>query len=263
MSRDHDQDRRRNVVVATSALHRERRRIVPRKIKTRAMRSRSRHIGSIKSVRKTMARMIVLPSFSASDDTPVISSERLPHHACDRRIPLQRGENFSPLASRLTRLFRVARAMPIDHRRAWRKLRKRRENTRVLARSAIRGSAPIRPRERDCRGPTEWRLGGGLVAARETGTGRVSAGWQGLAGASRPGSLGPKNADGAAPELHVRSGAAPPWVEAEVRRLFLLLRLALGLLFGLSLRCCHLAFLLATGSCIGQSNASSNKVKLT
>jgi hypothetical protein len=68
------------------------------------------------------------------------------------------------------------------------------------------------------------------------------------AGSHQPAHRDPRNADGAAPELHDRSGAAPPWVEAEVKGLFLLLlTLALfGLLLGLSLCCCHLAFLLAT-----------------
>ena len=85
--------------------------------------------------------------------------------------------------------------------------------------------------------------------------GRMGAG----GGSGQPAGPNPENADGAAPELHDRSGAAPPWVEAEVKGLFLLLlTLALfGLLLGLSLCCCHLAFLLAT-LCTGQSNASFN-----
>ena len=60
-----------------------------------------------------------------------------------------------------------------------------------------------------------------------------------------------QNAGGAAPELFACSGAAPPWVEAKLCRLLLLLAapfLALGgcFLLGLSLHC-HLAVLLATG----------------
>jgi len=47
------------------------------------------------------------------------------------------------------------------------------------------------------------------------------------------------------PCAFLRPGAAPPWVEAELSRLFLLL-FPLGLLLGLSLHC-HVAFLLATG----------------
>ncbi len=89
-----------------------------------------------------------------------------------------------------------------------------------------------------------WRAGMGVKWACVTGE---SVGRQrGSEGLGKHAAL---NAGGAAPELHDRSGAAPPWVEAEVRRLFLLLLPFTlgGLLLGLSLCCCHLAFLLATG----------------